>query len=288
MIRELLEELKGPAPGKAGGLATMASGAIAAALFAKCRYSRAEAEMSLLSQAALSDGSAFENYIKAKRAGEDVEPWLREATSSPLRAAEAALDLVDRLPEARENCPRTMIPDLLVGAHLLEASVLGSVELVRANLELFPSPWEEGERRLQKVCFRLRERDEYQSLFRAAETIAVIGISDSHEKPAYYVPSYLKTRGYRIWGVHPRGESAVAERTVRKLTELASRPDLVVIFRASDKVSEHLPELLEVSPAAVWLQLGIVNEDFANALRQQHIKVVSDRCAMLELQKLPL
>ena len=288
MITELLEELRGPSVGKAGGLAAIVSGAAGAALFVKGRYSEAEPEMTLLSQIALSDGDAFESYIRAKRAGRDVEAWLREATLSPLRAAEAALGLADRLPHARKSCPRIMTPDLLVGAHLLEASVRGSVELARANLKLFPAPWKEGESRLQKVCSRLRERDDYRSLFRAVETIAVIGISDKSDKPAFYVPSYLKEKGYRIWGVHPRRESILADHTVTKLTDLRSAPDLVLIFRASEKVREHLDEIRETRPKAVWLQLGIADEEFAGALRKHQISVVSDRCAMLEHQKLPL
>lgn len=264
----------------------MTTGAAGAALFVKCRYRQAEAEMMTLSELALSDGSAFEKYIQSKREGSGFAPWLREATSSPLVGAELALQLLERLPEAREGCPRSMEADLLVGAQMLEASVRGSAELVKTNLRLFPCKWEEGERRYQHICSRLEEREKYRGIFQITKSIAVIGISDSVDKPAYYVPAYLKEQGFQVSGVHPRGHSTLADNTVIRLTDLQSPPDMVVVFRRSDKVLDHLDEILRSSPKVVWLQLGIRNDDFAATLRERQITVVSDRCAKLEHQRM--
>lgn len=286
MIETFLEELKGPSPGMAGGLAAITTGAAGAALFTKCRYSQGEKTMGLLSQLALSDGRVFENYLKAKRAGEESQSWLREATLTPLQAAEAALELVEQLPEARATCPKPMTADLRVAARLLETSARCSIELVQANIKLFDTPWEEAKTRIQIVCSRLAERDSYRRIFEETRTVAVVGISDSEEKPAYYVPSYLKKQGCRIWGVHPRGENSMADHTVTRLSELEAVPDLVLIFRDPTKVSEHLEEILNLSPPVVWLQLGITNESFAGTLQENNIHIVSDRCAMIEHQKL--
>jgi uncharacterized protein len=282
----LLQELAGPSPGKAGGLAAMTAGAIGAALFAKCRYSPAIQEMEVLKELALADGGGFENYLRAKRAGEEVTPWLIQATESPLKAAEVSLQLLDRLPLARKACPKCMLADLAVGADLLESSVRGNLKLVAANLRLFPSGWSEGMGRVNAVSSWLVERDLYRRLFEMVETVVVVGISDDIEKPACYVPTYFKEKGYRILGVHPRGYSEVAERTTTQLRDLGSSPDLVLIFRRSDKVPEHLDDLLSVLPKAVWMQQGIHHEAVASALRASGVTVVSDRCAMLEHQKL--
>ena len=179
-----------------------------------------------------------------------------------------------------------MIADLLVGACLLDASTRGNLKLVETNLRLFYSGWSEGESRLRAVQTRLDERDAFAHLFGATESIAVIGISDEPNKPAFYVPSYLKEQGYRLWGIHPRGNSDLAEQTTLELKDLNNAPDLVLIFRRSEKVSEHLDDLLSVLPRFVWMQQGIRNDEVAEALRAKGVTVVSDRCAMVEHQKL--
>ncbi|MFA5506048.1 MAG: CoA-binding protein [Vulcanimicrobiota bacterium] len=286
MVSELLKELSGPAPGKAGGLAAMVAGAAGAALYVKCRYSTAAEPMARLEEMALSDGGAFEGYIRAKRAGEDVVPWLKQATESPLSGAETTLGLLEQLPEALQACPRSMTADLLAGAHLLEASTRATVELVKTNLRFFPSPWKVGQDRLAAIQSRLQERDLYRAVFQEAKTVAVIGISEKTEKPAYYVPAYLKQKGHQIWGVHPSGKNSLAERSATQLREFDAAPDMVVFFRRSELLMEHLDDVLGARPRTVWLQQGIVNDEFAKALEDRGIRVVSDRCSMVEHQKL--
>ncbi len=129
---------------------------------------------------------------------------------------------------------------------------------------------------------------DFQKIFDQTQTIAVVGISDTPSKAARFVPEYLQDHGYRILGVHPRGSSEVAEKTATTLQELDEAIDMVVLFRRSDKVPEHLDDILslEPKPKTVWMQLGIRNEEFARELRQNGIEVVSDRCTKVEHQRL--
>jgi predicted CoA-binding protein len=55
----------------------------------------------------------------------------------------------------------------------------------------------------------------------------------------------------------------------------------VDVFRRSEALMGHLDDILAARPRLVWLQSGIVNEAFAETLRQAGIQVVQDRCLMV-------
>jgi hypothetical protein len=61
---------------------------------------------------------------------------------------------------------------------------------------------------------------------------------------------------------------------------------MVVVFRRAEDIPPHLPDLLEKKPKSVWFQLGIRNDDAARTLAEAGIKVVQDRCTMIEHRRL--
>ncbi len=121
-------------------------------------------------------------------------------------------------------------------------------------------------------------------------TVAVLGAHWEPERPACYVPEYLHGVGYRIVPVNPAG----AGRTmwgapfVGSLGEIGEAVDMVDVFRRSDRLGAHQAEILamEPRPQVVWLQLGIRNDGFAEALREAGITVVQDRCTLAEHRRL--
>jgi predicted CoA-binding protein len=62
--------------------------------------------------------------------------------------------------------------------------------------------------------------------------------------------------------------------------------DLVDVFRRPRDVPGHVEDLLAKRPRAVWLQLGIRNDEAAEALARAGIQVVQDRCLMVEWRRL--
>ena len=58
--------------------------------------------------------------------------------------------------------------------------------------------------------------------------------------------------------------------------------DLVDVFRRSEDIPAHLDDLLAKRPTAVWFQSGIRNDEVAESLAHAGIKVVQDRCLMVE------
>jgi len=124
-----------------------------------------------------------------------------------------------------------------------------------------------------------------------AQVMAVVGIKDQESEDAYRIPKYMQEHGYSIVPVNPKLESVLGEPAYSTLGEAAragARIDLVNIFRASEHVSAHVDEILALSPApsAVWLQLGIHHGPSAARLREAGIKVVQDRCIMVDHRRL--
>jgi predicted CoA-binding protein len=121
--------------------------------------------------------------------------------------------------------------------------------------------------------------------------IAVVGIKpESHAgQPAYYVPRYLQTVGYRIIPVptyFPDVQIILGERVYRTLADVPEKIDLVALFRRPADIPAHLDDIFAAAPQVVWMQSGIREESCAARLRARGIVVVQDRCLMVEHRQL--
>ncbi|WP_104989937.1 CoA-binding protein [Deinococcus sp. NW-56] len=118
--------------------------------------------------------------------------------------------------------------------------------------------------------------------------IAVVGFHPDPMKPAHYVPEYMYRQGYTVIPVNPalaaRGESYFGHKAVATLAEIGTPVDVVEVFRRSDKVHQHLDDILAMQPLprVVWLQLGIRDDATARALTEQGIDVIQDRCMLAD------
>ncbi len=133
----------------------------------------------------------------------------------------------------------------------------------------------------------LHDDSQIRELLQQTKTIAVLGIKpESHSgQPAFYVPKYLDKAGYEIIPVpvyYPEITEILDKPVHRKLTEIDEQIDLVNIFRKPSDVRMHVDEILASKPKAVWMQLGISNDEAAERLAQAGIKVVQDLCIMVE------
>ncbi|HEV2149748.1 MAG TPA: CoA-binding protein, partial [Longimicrobiaceae bacterium] len=125
-------------------------------------------------------------------------------------------------------------------------------------------------------------------ILRSARTIAVLGMKGDDEPmaPASAVPQYLAAHGYTVIPVNPELAEAGHPGAVSTLEELEEAPDVVEVFRNAENVAEHADELLALRPKAVWLQLGIRNDEVARRLEEAGIRVVQDRCMKIEHHRL--
>lgn len=132
---------------------------------------------------------------------------------------------------------------------------------------------------------------EIASLLKETQTIAVLGIKTEAQsgQPAFYVPNYLHSAGFQIIPVpvyYPETTHILGEQVYRKLSDIPGEVDLVDVFRRSQDVALHVEDFLAKRPKAVWLQSGIRNDAVAETLAKAGIKVVQDRCLMVDHQRL--
>jgi uncharacterized protein len=113
-------------------------------------------------------------------------------------------------------------------------------------------------------------------------TIAVVGLSDNPGKPSHYVSAYMQRNGYRILPVNPSIEGVLGEKCYPSLTDLPMKPDVVNVFRVPSMIPAIVDEMLMLGLKDLWVQAGIVNMEAAERAEAGGIRVVMDRCLMVE------
>ena len=126
-----------------------------------------------------------------------------------------------------------------------------------------------------------------RELISQTKRIAVLGIKTEAQadQPAFYVPDYLASAGLDIIPVpvyYPGVTEILGKKVYRRLIDIPDEVDLVDVFRRSHDINGHVEDLLAKKPRAVWFQTGIRNDQVAQQLAQAGIKVVQDRCLMVE------
>jgi uncharacterized protein len=133
----------------------------------------------------------------------------------------------------------------------------------------------------------LETADEIRDLLAGTKRIAVLGIKTEAQssQPAFYVPAYLDSAGFEVIPVpvyYPEVTEILGHKVYRKLADIPGPVDLVNVFRRGPDVPAHVEDILEKGPRAVWLQSGIRHDETAERLARAGIKVVQDRCLMVE------
>lgn len=127
-------------------------------------------------------------------------------------------------------------------------------------------------------------------LLTETRVIAMIGASDRPDRDSFGVMKFLQDQGYRVIPVNPRitGEHVHGEFVWRELSQIGDPIDLVDIFRNSRDAAEAVDQAIAAGAKAVWMQLGVVNEEAAARAEAAGLKVVMDRCPRIEIPRLGL
>lgn len=118
-----------------------------------------------------------------------------------------------------------------------------------------------------------------------SKTIAVIGISDDPAKPSNYVSAAMQRLGHTILPINPSLETVLGEKAYPSLSALPVKPDLVNVFRLPKFIPAIVDEMIALGLPAIWIQQGIVNPEAAATAEAHGIKVVMDRCIMVESRR---
>lgn len=117
--------------------------------------------------------------------------------------------------------------------------------------------------------------------------VAVLGIKTEKQanQPAFYVPQYLASAGLEVIPVpvyYPDVPEILGRKAYHKLIDIPGEIDLVNVFRRPEDIYAHVDDVLAKNPRAVWFQSGIRNARAAERFARAGIKVVQDRCLMIE------
>ena len=133
----------------------------------------------------------------------------------------------------------------------------------------------------------ITETERIRELLADTKTIAVLGIKTETQagQPAFYVPRYMQNAGFKIIPVpvyYPDVTAILGQKVYRKLADIPVEVDMVNVFRRSQDIPPHLEDILAKKPKSVWMQLGISHDAVAEELARAGIKVVQDRCLMVD------
>jgi len=117
-------------------------------------------------------------------------------------------------------------------------------------------------------------------------TLAVVGLSDNPFKASHSVSEYMQQQGYRILPVNPGIASVLGETSYASLRELPVMPDVVNVFRLPQHIPAIVEEMIELGLKGLWVQLGIRNPAATARAEQAGIRVVMDRCILIEHRRL--
>ncbi len=126
-----------------------------------------------------------------------------------------------------------------------------------------------------------------RNLLEQARTIAVVGLSDSPGRDSFGVARFLQRCGYRIIPVNPNLHGPVlGEQPYASLRDVQEPIDIVDIFRRSEFVPSVVADAIAIGARAVWMQLGVINQEAATEANAAGLAVVMNRCIAVEYRRL--
>lgn len=128
-----------------------------------------------------------------------------------------------------------------------------------------------------------------RDLLNTPATWAVVGLGDNPDRTAYRVALWLQRElGMRLVPVHPSGARVHGAQGHKTLADIPDGTVVKVVdcfvnsSRVGQVVDEALAERERLGIEALWLQLGVIDEDAAQRAEQAGLAVVMDTCPKIE------
>lgn len=130
--------------------------------------------------------------------------------------------------------------------------------------------------------------DTLRTLLQSVHSIAIVGAKDKEGQDVDRVGRYLMAAGYTVYPVHPVRRGVWGLPTFASLAHVPEPVDMVNLFRAPQYCAEHAQEILQLSwkPRIFWMQQGIRSAEAGLLMHQAGIKVIEDRCIMVDHRNL--
>ena len=125
--------------------------------------------------------------------------------------------------------------------------------------------------------------EQIRTLLQRSKTVAVVGLSDKPHRTSHAIARALQNAGYRIFPVNPTLKDPVlGEKPYASVAEIGEPVDIVNVFRRSEKVGPVAEDAVAAGADALWMQLGVENEEAAALAAENGLTVVMDRCIKVD------
>ena len=95
----------------------------------------------------------------------------------------------------------------------------------------------------------------------------------------------MQQKGHTIIPVHPKAETVHGEKGYVTLEEIPVKVDVVDFFINSELVSSNVDRAIAIGAKAIWLQLGVIDQDSVSRAEAAGLLAVMDRCPAIEYGK---
>ncbi len=119
-------------------------------------------------------------------------------------------------------------------------------------------------------------------ILKNSKNIAVVGISNNPTRTSRKIAEYLMMNGFNVVGVNPGKPEIQGMEVYSNLKEIPFAIDIVNVFRKSESIPELIPDVLEINPKALWLQLGVQNDAAVAAVIEKGITTIQNRCIKVD------
>lgn len=135
--------------------------------------------------------------------------------------------------------------------------------------------------------------DVIRDLLTTPSTWAVVGLGDNPARAAYGVSQWLLHElGFGVVPIHPTATSVHGQQAYPTLADIPDGTDINVVdcfvnsTRVGSIVDQAIAEKERLDLRAIWMQLGVVDEEAARRARDAGLEVVMDTCPKIEFPRL--
>ena len=121
-----------------------------------------------------------------------------------------------------------------------------------------------------------------KDILKGYHTIAVVGLSPKPERDSHKVARYLQDKGYNVVPINPGQKEILGKPCYPNLKAVPFPVEIVDIFRRPDAIGPIVGDAITIGAKAVWMQLGIANNEAARTALDAGLEVVMSKCIKIE------
>jgi uncharacterized protein len=112
-------------------------------------------------------------------------------------------------------------------------------------------------------------------------TWTIVGASQDRSKYGYKVFRSLRSAGYTVYPVNPKGGELEGIQVYRSLADLPDPVEVVNLVVPPSVTERVVMEAHDLGLARIWMQPGAESQVAINFCREHNMQVVYDACAMV-------